>query len=86
MTKIPLLKLVLCLAFLFSIILRKTHCDKEYHLANTLHKKLSFPLKISSGNVTKSAADLVTFTEEIFNGKLDFLCSVTISHMDSKRE
>ena len=32
------------------------------------HKKWSFPLRISS--------DLVTFTEEIRNGKLHFLCSV----------
>ena len=37
----------------------------------TLHKKWSFPLKISSVNVTKSA-----FTDEILNGKLHFLCSV----------
>ena len=34
-----------------------------------LHKKLSFPLKISLGF-------LVTFTEEILDGKLHFLCSV----------
>ena len=45
----------------------------------TLNKKWSFPLRISSVNVTKSAGngqDLVTFTEEIRNGKLYFLCSV----------
>ena len=43
-----------------------------------LHKKESFPIRISSGNVTKSAvfADLVTFTKEIFNGKLNFFCVV----------
>ena len=43
----------------------------------TLHKKSSFPLRISSVNVTKPQfpADLVTFTEEILNGKLQFLCS-----------
>ena len=35
-----------------------------------LHKKLSFPLRIPSVNVDKS--DLVTFTEEILNGKLHF--------------
>ena len=35
-------------------------------------KKWSFPLRISSVNVT---SDLVTFTEEILNGKLHFLCS-----------
>ena len=38
----------------------------------TLHKKWSFPLRISSENVT---ADLVTFTEEILNRKLYLLCS-----------
>ena len=48
-----------------------------------LHKKWSFPLRISSVNVTKSAAtksfpgDFNTFTGEIFNGKLYFLCSVS---------
>ena len=36
-----------------------------------------FPLRISSVNVTKSAGNcgLVTFTEEILNGKLHFLGS-----------
>ena len=33
-----------------------------------MHKKWSFPLRISSVNLTK-------FTEEILNGKLHFLCS-----------
>ena len=37
--------------------------------AVALHKKWSFPLRISS----------VTFTEEIPNGKFHFLCSVVIS-------
>ena len=43
-----------------------------------LDKKWSFPLSISSENVTKSAGNcwFVTFTEEILNGKLHFLCSV----------
>ena len=42
-----------------------------------LHKKWSFPLRISSVNMTKLhfPADLVTLTEEILNGKLHFLCS-----------
>ena len=42
-----------------------------------LHKNLSFPLRISSVNMTKSAVfcDLVTFTEEILNGKLHLLCN-----------
>ena len=43
----------------------------SYH---SLHKKWSFPLRISSVNVTKSAV-LCTFTEEILNGKLHF-CAV----------
>ena len=36
----------------------------------SLHKKWSFPLRISS-----VPADLATFTEEIINVKLHFLCS-----------
>ena len=38
-------------------------------------KKLSFPIR--TANVVKSAenADFVTFTEDIRNGKLHFLCS-----------
>ena len=39
----------------------------------TLHKKISFYLRISSIKLT---ADLVTFIEEILNGKLHFLSSV----------
>ena len=39
-------------------------------------QKMKFSLRISSVNVTKSTtADLVTFTEEILNVKLHFLCS-----------
>ena len=47
------------------------------HHWGTQHKKWSSPSRIFSVNVTKSAgtADLVTFTEEILNGKLDFFCS-----------
>ena len=41
----------------------------------TLHRKCSFPhLMRPNPQVT---ADLVIFFEEIFNGKLNFLCSVT---------
>ena len=42
------------------------------------HKK-SFPLRISSVNVTKSAGNwgLVAFTEEIHNGRLHFFCAVS---------
>ena len=44
----------------------------------TLHIKWSCPLRISSVNVTnpQETADLVTFTEEILNVQLHFLCSV----------
>ena len=39
-----------------------------------LHKKVS-PLRISSLNVTfQFPADLVTFTEQNLNGKINFLC------------
>ena len=49
-----------------------------FFLKMTLHKKWSFPFRISSVNVNnpQETADLVTFTEEILNGKLHFLCSV----------
>ena len=43
------------------------------HRMVALHKKWSFPLRISSVNVTKSATtDLPTFTEETLIGKLHF--------------
>ena len=86
---IPLVKLAL-VSFIF-VLKRKClqlecsikiyflgFADRKYTSDNSsLHKNRSFPLRISSVNVTKSAgtADLVTFTEEILNGKLDFLCS-----------
>ena len=44
-----------------------------------LQKKWSFPLKISSVNMTKP--DLIIFTEEILNGKLHFWCSVKCYHL-----
>ena len=42
-----------------------------------LYKNKSFPLRISAVSVTKPQfpADVVTFTEEILNRKLHFLCS-----------
>ena len=45
----------------------------------TLHKKWSFPWKLSSVNVTKSVwpVNVVTFNEEILNGKIHFLSSVS---------
>ena len=43
---------------------------------NITAKKWSFPLRISSVNVTKSAGNWRNLTEEILNGKLHFLCSL----------
>ena len=56
--------------FLEELIAKSKYCHYT--------KKCSFSLRISSVNVTKSAVfcGLVTFTEEIFNEKLHFLCSV----------
>ena len=50
---------------------------------NSQHKKWSFPLRVSSVNVTnlQFPANLATFSEEIFNRKLHFLCS---DHHDIK--
>ena len=61
-----------CLPFLNKVILVREFCIK----AQPLHKKWSFPLKISSIHVTKSAflADLITFTEEILNVRI--FCAV----------
>ena len=44
---------------------------------NSLHEKWSFPLRISSVNVTKSAGfcGFSHIYDEILNGKLHFLCS-----------
>ena len=46
-------------------------------------------MRISSVNVTKSAGNLFTeliyrFTEEIFNGKLDFLCSAVTQNSENQ--
>ena len=41
--------------------------------------KWSFPLRISSVNMTKSTVSCDTFTEEILNEKFHFLCSVMVS-------
>ena len=48
------------------------------HMEVDTAQKMMFSIKDSSVNVNKSeeTADLVTFTEEILNGKLHFLCSV----------
>ena len=49
----------------------------KHFCEETLYKKWSFPLRIFLLNVTKSAGNcgLATFTEEILNRKLHFLCS-----------
>ena len=49
---------------------------------------MKFPLRFSSVNVTNPQfpADLVTFTEEIFNGILHFLCSVLCYFLNSERQ
>ena len=46
-------------------------------MEQALHKKQSFPLRISSVNLTKSAGNcgFDHIYEEILNGKLQFLCS-----------
>ena len=70
----------------FSFVSFKSQCyhigqfveDSVHSHSLALHIKSSFPLRISSVNVTEpqETADLITFTEEILNGKLHFLCSV----------
>ena len=54
-------------------------CRRRF--VNTLHKKWSFLLRISSVNVTKCvvSSGFVLFTEKILNGTLHFLCSVHLS-------
>ena len=47
-----------------------TFANFSEFLENPLYKEWSFMLRISSVN-----ADLVTFTKEIYNGKLHFLCN-----------
>ena len=56
---------------------------QPYSWLPSLYKKWSFPLRISSVNVTQSAVscNLVTFTEEILNGKFHFLCSAYHSNL-----
>ena len=52
-----------------------TRLYQDYNFCvSPLHKKISFPLKIFSVNMTKSVflADLVTITKEILNGNLHF--------------
>ena len=53
--------------------------ESESTLIVSTAKKQNFPLRISSANVAKPhlTEDLVTFTEEILNGKVHFLCNET---------
>ena len=50
----------------------KNDCDLVDFCTVTLHKKMKF----SINHLFSKCDDLVTFTEEIFNGRLQFLCSV----------
>ena len=56
-----------------NIFFKLNICRKQWSVPVTLHKNLSFPLRIFFINVTKSAG---IFTEEILNGNLHFLCNV----------
>ena len=70
--------------------LQKVEYPSALYLLNkkqpALHKKWSFPLRISLVNVTISEnANLVTFTEENLNGKLLIFCSIyTAEHHGSR--
>ena len=46
-----------------------------YQMSNNLHQWNDWPSNI----YIAQTMDLVTFTEEILNGKVDFLCSVICS-------
>ena len=57
--------------------------DYPGDIMSSLHKKWSFPLKISSVNATKSAGNCgfgLTFTEEIFIHFLRSACHAMLSH------
>ena len=62
------------------------HQNNVRNQFKSLHKKSTFPLRISSVNVTKPQfpVDLVAFTQENFNGKFHFLCS-EFNNEDSRR-
>ena len=63
--------------------LTKKIVERQSFLTISLHKKWTFPLRISSVNANKFA-DLVTFTEEIVNGRLYFLCSALLMQNNEK--
>ena len=66
---------------LFLWVVRKAKWKKWSNIQLTLHTKWSFPLRMSSVNVTKSqeTADLVTFTEEILTSKTLFFVFISSS-------
>ena len=45
-------------------------------MTNSTAQKMEFSIKVFFSKCDQFLADLVTFTEEILNGKLHFLCSV----------
>ena len=57
----------------FKILIEPLESPDNVTFSEALHKNC-FPLRISSVNVTISAG---SFTEEILNGKLHFLCSAS---------
>ena len=64
-------------------------CEVKGKLADTTQKmKFSIPYFFSKCDQTNPQfpADLVTFTEEIHNGKLHFLCSVKRKQKETTRE
>ena len=49
--------------------------DHGNHRTKNIKHFLGFSIKHFLGFLIHETADLVTFTEEIFNGKLHFLCN-----------
>ena len=74
-----------CIQQLNYVYLFSTFTHFTAFLGISLDKKC-FPLKISSVNVARSVGNsgFVTFTEEILNGKLHFLCSSCCSKSKDK--
>ena len=75
----------------FASILILYHIHKERHTTHTRAKRLThhintaekmkFSIKDFSSKSDQIVVRLVRFTEEILNGKLYFLCSVTLPAM-----
>ena len=51
------------------------HYSQQLFSGAALHKKMKFSIKDFFSKFLQFLPDLVTFTEEILNGKLHFLCS-----------